>query len=41
MTTKTKAKGNPRLDAALLEMAQDMRGTLLSKDRPTRSPCAY
>src|SRR5271166_4674983 len=32
MTTKTKAKGNPRLDAALLEMAQDMRGTLLSKD---------
>jgi putative transcriptional regulator len=32
MTTKTKTKGNPRLDAALLEMAQDMRGTLLSKD---------
>ena len=27
----TKAKGNKRLDAALLGMAQDMRGTLLSK----------
>ena len=26
-----KTKGNKRLDAALLEMAQDMRGTLLSE----------
>ena len=32
MTTKTRTKGNARLDAALLEMAQDMRGTLLSKE---------
>lgn len=29
--TKTSPKGNTRLDAALLELAQDYRGTLLSK----------
>jgi hypothetical protein len=28
--TKGKAKGNPRVDEALLELAQDFRGTLLS-----------
>jgi putative transcriptional regulator len=27
-----KKKGNPRLNEALLEMAQDFRGTLLSKE---------
>lgn len=30
-TMKAKTKGNARLDAALLELAQDYRGTLLSK----------
>jgi putative transcriptional regulator len=30
MTTK-KAKGNPRVDEALLELARDFRGTLLSE----------
>ena len=31
MTTK-KTKGNPRIDEALLELAQDFRGTLLTKE---------
>jgi putative transcriptional regulator len=31
MTTK-KTKGNPRVDEALLELAQDFRGTLLSTE---------
>ena len=31
MTTR-KTKGNPRIDEALLELAQDFRGTLLSNE---------
>ena len=31
MTTR-KTKGNPRVDEALLELAQDFRGTLLSNE---------
>ena len=30
--TKRKTKGNPRVDEALLELAQDFRGTLLSNE---------
>jgi hypothetical protein len=30
--TKRKTKGNPRIDEALLELAQDFRGTLLSNE---------
>ena len=29
---KRKTKGNPRIDEALLELAQDFRGTLLSNE---------
>ena len=30
--TKKKTKSNPRIDEALLELAQDFRGTLLTKE---------
>jgi putative transcriptional regulator len=30
--TKRKTQGNPRVDEALLELAQDFRGTLLSNE---------
>jgi len=30
--TKRKTRGNPRIDEALLELAQDFRGTLLSDE---------
>jgi putative transcriptional regulator len=30
--TKTKTKGNPRVDEALFELARDFRGTLLSNE---------
>ena len=36
-----KIKGNVRLDAALLEMAQDFRGRLISHRPLTRSPSAF